>query len=91
MGACGLVALAEQLEDADALAEIVVGLGRSSTGRMQASPQPQELSPGAAHAARLDPRRDRVEAVLRLGDPVQREQRLDADQIRLQRVDARHA
>ena len=39
--------LAEQLEHADALAEVVVRLGRAARAAMQAAAQPQELAPRA--------------------------------------------
>ena len=61
----GLVLLAEQIEHADALPEIVVRVGHAACGGVKPAAKPEELAPGAAHRSWLNPIGDRVEVFLR--------------------------
>ena len=49
-----LMALAQQLEHADALAEVVVRLGQMARRPVQPPAQPEKLSPRSAHGRRAD-------------------------------------
>jgi hypothetical protein len=83
------VTLAEQVEDADALTEVVVGLGRSAGRGMKAAPQAKELTPRAAHRSRLNSRRGRLELFLGAIDVPGCQERLSQDQLALQHVGSR--
>src|SRR3954447_11083197 len=52
----GLITFAEQVEHADALAEVVVRVGGTPGRRMEASTKAQEFPPGAGHRAGLHAR-----------------------------------
>src|SRR5204862_5766118 len=53
-----LIPLTEQIEDADALAEIMVRLRRSAGACVHPPAQAQEFPPDAAHSRWLQPRAD---------------------------------
>jgi hypothetical protein len=78
-----LVALADELEDARALRDVVIRLGGAGQARAQLAAQAQELAPCPGRRARVEPR-------LHLGQPpfglvyaLGRKQRLSGDQLRL--------
>ena len=54
----GLIALADQLEDARALRDVVIRLGRARLARAQVAAQAQELAPRAGRGARIEARLD---------------------------------
>ena len=49
-----LIALADELEHARALRDVVIRLGQAAGGAVQRAAQPQELAPCARHGARVD-------------------------------------
>ena len=83
----GLIPLAEQVEHADALAEVVVRVGRPAGRGVEPAAQPQKLAPRAAHRLRLDAaRRSSRAAPGRSRSGPDGEQRFDGDQLGLERV-----
>ena len=88
MAEAGLVSLAEQVEHADALAEVVIRLGRAAGRGVEPPAKPQKLAPRPAHRAGLHAVGDALEPPLRDVGAAERQQRLDGDELRLQRVDA---
>ena len=85
----GLIALADQLEDARALRDVVVRLGRARLARAQLAAQPQELAPGAGRRARIEAAFDLREPMLGFVDALGREQRFDRDELTLARFGRR--
>ena len=62
----GLIAFADQIEDARALRDVVIRLGRARLPRSQIAAQPQELAPCAGRRARVEPAFDLRRADARL-------------------------
>ena len=85
----GLIALAQQVEHADALAEVVIRLGLPVRGRVKPAAQPQEFSPCSAETAGTHIRRNHIQPLLSLVLAAGRHERLDGNQFRLQRIDSR--
>jgi hypothetical protein len=86
-----LIPLSKQLEDAHALAEVVVGVGGPSLGRADAAAEAEELAPGAAHPPGLNARAHRFEPLLAFAAGAERQQRFDGDQLTQNRVSGRNA
>ena len=85
----GLVALADQLEDARALRDVVIRLGRARLARAQIAAQPQELAPRAGRGARIEPRFHLRQAMFGVVDAPGGQQRLGGDQLRFDRFRGR--
>ena len=77
----GLIPLADQLEHARALRDVVVRLGGACLARAQVTAQAEELAPGARRGARVEPGFHLRESSLRFLDAIRGEQRLGGDQL----------
>ena len=76
-----LIALADQLEDARALRDVVIRLGRARLARAQIAAQSQELAPRAGRGARIETRLHLRQAMLGLVDASGGQQRFGGDQL----------
>ena len=77
----GLIALADQLEHARALRDVVVRLGGARLARAQVAAQAEELAPRARRRARVEPGFDLRQPVLGFVHAVRGQQRLGGDQL----------
>ena len=83
------MSLAEQLEHADALAEVVIRLGRASGHAIETAAQAEEFAPGATHGGRADSPADGVQTSLGFLYEIRGEESLDGDELGLEHVSRR--
>ena len=87
----GLIALAQQVEHARALREIVVGVVRPVVPEVDLGSTAEVVAPRAGGQTRVEAGSDPAEAPLGLVQPIVGKQRLDGEQIGLDGVGGRHA